>query len=266
MMSNASIGQYYPVKSKIHDLDPRAKIIGLFAFIIILFMAESFKSYAVALLFITLTIKMSNVPLILVLKSLKNIMFLISFTFILNIFFSSVGEPFFEFGIIHISLEGILLAISLSLRLIIVILSSSMLTLTTSPIKLTDGIEYLFKPLKIVKFPAHDVAMMMTIALRFIPTLMEELDKIMKAQMSRGASFDNGSIIKRAKSLIPVLVPLFISSFRRADELAMAMESRCYRGEHGRTRMKELKYTKNDLIFALVLIICCSLIMLVSWW
>lgn len=264
MISNVTIGQYYPVNSIIHRLDPRVKMIGLFSFIITLFVSNSFKSYFIAFLFIALIIKLSKVPFNLVLKSLKSIMFLICFTLILNICFSGRGTPFFEFGIIKISVEGIILSITLALRLIIIILASSMLTLTTSPIKLTDGIEYLFKPLKIFKFPAHDVAMMMTIALRFIPTLVEELDKIMKAQMARGASFDNGSVIQRAKSLIPVLVPLFVSSFRRADELAMAMESRCYRGETGRTRMKELKLEKLDFMCSGVVVIFCVLIIVVG--
>ncbi len=264
MIANVTIGQYYPVDSKIHKLDPRVKIISLFTFIVVLFIANSMLSYALSFIFLGFVIKLSNVPIKLVLKSLKSIMFLIGFTLVLNVFFSTSGTPFFQFGIIKISWDGILNAFRLALRLITIIIASSMLTLTTSPIKLTDGLEYLFKPLKIFKFPAHDVAMMMTIALRFIPTLVEELDKIMKAQTARGASFDNGSIFDRAKSLIPVLVPLFVCSFRRADELAMAMEARCYRGEVGRTRMHELKIKKPDYIAIGTLLIFCAFILIIK--
>ncbi len=264
MISNVTIGQYYPVDSKIHNLDPRVKIVSLFAFIITLFMTESMISYLFAFIFLGIVIKMTNVPIRLVLRSLRSILFLICFTLVLNIFFSTTGTPFFEFGIIRISWAGILNALRLALRLIIVIIASSLLTLSTSPIKLTDGLEYLFKPLKLFKFPAHDVAMMMTIALRFIPTLMEELDKIMKAQTARGAQFDNGSIINRAKSLVPVLVPLFVCSFRRADELAMAMEARCYRGDIGRTRMKELKMQNTDFVAISITALFCAFIIFIG--
>lgn len=263
-MNSMTIGQYYPVKSVIHDLDPRLKLLSVMCFVVALFISNSFLSYLVAFVFLLIVVKLSNVPFILLIKSLKSVMFILIFTLVLNIFFSGVGTPIFQFGIIKVSLEGIALAIKMTSRLAIIIFASSLLTFTTSAIKLTDGFEYLFKPLKIFKFPAHDVAMMMTIALRFIPTLVEELDKIMKAQMARGASFDNGSIIKRAKSLIPVLVPLFVSSFRRADELAMAMESRCYRGEVGRTRMKELKFTKNDFYAMIIMILVIFLILFIS--
>lgn len=263
-MNSMTIGQYYPVKSVIHDLDPRLKLVSVMCFVVALFISNSFLSYLVAFAFLLIVVKLSNVPFILLVKSLKSVMFILIFTLVLNVFFSGVGTPIFQFGIIKISIEGIALAIKMTSRLAIIIFASSLLTFTTSAIKLTDGFEYLFKPLKIFKFPAHDVAMMMTIALRFIPTLVEELDKIMKAQMARGASFDNGSIIKRAKSLIPVLVPLFVSSFRRADELAMAMESRCYRGEVGRTRMKELKFTKNDFYAMVIMISVTSLILFIS--
>lgn len=263
MISNVVIGQYYPIKSIIHELDPRVKIISLFTFIIAIFIANSIMGYALSFIFISIIIKLSNIPFKLVLRSLRGMMFLILFTLVLNICFSGYGEPIFSFGIIRISVEGIIRAIMLAVRLVVIILASSLLTLTTSPIKLTDGIEYLLKPLKVIKFPAHDIAMMMTIALRFIPTLVEELDKIMKAQMSRGASFDTGSVINRAKSLVPILVPLFVSSFRRADELAMAMESRCYRGEYGRTRMKELVIGKNDFIAAVIVLVFSAVILLI---
>ncbi len=264
MISNVTIGQFYPVDSKIHSLDPRVKIVSLFTFIITLFITDSMLSYFFAFMFLAIITKMSNVPIKMVLKSLRAILFLICFTLVLNICFSTTGTPFFEFGIIRISLAGIYNALRLALRLIIVIIASSLLTLSTSPIKLTDGLEYLFKPLKLFKFPAHDVAMMMTIALRFIPTLMEELDKIMKAQTARGAQFDSGSIITRAKSLVPVLVPLFVCSFRRADELAMAMEARCYRGDVGRTRMKELKMQRIDFFALSAIAVFCTFIIFIG--
>lgn len=257
MISNITIGQFYPVKSKIHNLDPRIKLISVIVFVVMLFVSNSYLSYIFAFISLGIVCKMSNVPFKVLARSLKTIMFLIIFTFILNSCFSGLGTPFFEFGIIRVSKESLIMASKISLRLIIIILASSLLTFTTSAIKLTDGLEYLFKPLKIFKFPAHDVAMMMTIALRFIPTLIEELDKIMKAQKARGANFDTGSIISRSKNLIPVLVPLFVSSFRRADDLAMAMESRCYRGDIGRTRMNKLKLSKNDYIYIFSLIIFC---------
>lgn len=260
MINNVVIGQYYPVKSIVHNLDPRTKIICLFVFIMSIFISNSFLAYLISFLFIILTINLSNIPIKLVFRSLKSMIFLIFFTLTLNICFSGVGEPLFSYGIIMISKEGIIKAVLLATRLIIVVLASSCLTLTTSPIRLTDGIEYLLKPLKVFKVPAHEIAMMLTISLRFIPTLIEELDKIMKAQMSRGASFDNGSIINRAKALVPVLVPLFVSSFRRADELAMAMESRCYRGDIGRTRMKELIFLKNDYTTAFIVLVISIII------
>lgn len=263
MISNVVVGQYYPIKSIIHNLDPRVKIVCLFAFISSIFISNSFLGYFLSFLFISFIVKLSRVPFKMILKSLKGMMFLILFTLILNICFSGVGDPVLSFWIIQISTDGVIRALLLATRLIVIILASSLLTLTTSPIKLTDGLEYLFKPLKIIKFPAHDIAMMMTIALRFIPTLVEELDKIMKAQMSRGASFDTGSIINRAKSLIPILVPLFVSSFRRADELAMAMESRCYRGEIGRTRMKELIIRKNDYIASCIVLFVCIAVLFI---
>ncbi len=263
MINNISIGQYYPVKSKIHKLDPRVKIVAVMVFITMMFICSNFFGYLVGVGALLYCIHLSNVPLKLVLKSLKGVMVIIIFTVVLNLFFNKSGTIIFQFYFVVITLEGLITAIGMAIRLMIIIMSSSVLTLTTSPIELTDGIEYLLKPLKIIRFPVHEVAMMMTIALRFIPTLVEELNKIMKAQMARGASFDTGSVFDRAKSLVPVLVPLFISSFRRADELAMAMESRCYRGDIGRTRMKQLKIKKNDII-AIILIIIFTAILVIG--
>ncbi len=263
MINNISIGQYYPVKSKIHRLDPRVKIIGVIVFITMMFICNNYFGYLLGTVSLLSVIKLSNVPFKLVFRSLKGVMVIIIFTVVLNLFFNRTGTVIFDFYFITVTREGFYNAIGMALRLMIIIMASSVLTLTTSPIELTDGIEYLFKPLKVVKFPVHEVAMMMTIALRFIPTLVEELNKIMKAQMARGASFDTGTIFEKAKSLVPVLVPLFISSFRRADELAMAMESRCYRGDIGRTRMKQLKVKKND-IKALCLIILFGIILTIG--
>ncbi len=246
-MANITIGAYYPAKSKIHSLDPRTKILGVIFLVIVLFMLENFISYFFMMSVVYVLIKTSKVPPKMLIKGLRGILFIALFTTVLNVFFTQGETVLLSVGSVTITLEGVFTAIKTVLRLTLLIFISSIMTLTTAPIILTDGIESLLKPFKKVGVPAHEIAMMMTIALRFIPTLMEELEKIMKAQMSRGAEFDTGGVLKKAKSLIPVLVPLFISSFRRSDELAMAMEARCYRGDIGRTRMKVLKYSKLDL-------------------
>lgn len=243
---NITIGQYYPSNSIIHRLDPRVKIISTFAFIVALFMANSFGGYFLALIFLAFLIEKSNVPVKLMLMGLKGIAIIILFTVVLNIFFVNSGTVLFEFKLIKITTGGLLIASKMAVRLMLLVVGSSILTLTTSPIELTEGIESLLKPLKRFGVPSHEIAMMMSISLRFIPTLVEELDKIKKAQMARGADFETGGLIKKAQSLIPLLVPLFISAFRRADELAMAMEARCYRGDVGRTRMKALILKKPD--------------------
>ncbi len=255
MNNNISIGQYYPIKSYIHELDPRIKIIATLFFLTLLFNVDNFLSYGVVIVFFLGVVKLSKVPLFKILKGLKAIFFILIFTTLLNMFFTEGEIVIFEFWKFTVTLEGVLIAIQTAIRLMLLISFSSLLTLTTSPIKLTSGLEYLLHPLKIIKIPAHEIAMMMTIALRFIPTLMEELDKIIKAQKARGSQFDTGTITQKAKSLIPVLVPLFVSSFRRADELAMAMEARCYRGDINRTRMKKLKCSKLDVIAVIACII-----------
>ena len=247
MLSNISIGQYYPGNSVIHKIDPRGKILFVFLFIISLFLIDNFMPYAVIALGLLSIIKVSKVPLKFIIKGLKPILFIIIFTFLINIFMTR-GEVLMRLGPLSITREGLIQASFMAIRLIYLIIGTSLLTLTTSPIALTDGIEHLLNPFKKIGVPAHELAMMMTIALRFIPTLLEETDKIMKAQKARGADFETGGLIKRAKSLIPLLVPLFISAFRRADELAMAMEARCYRGGEGRTRMKQLKLQRHDYI------------------
>lgn len=248
MLKDITIGQYIPGDTFVHKLDPRTKIIITMLYITSLFIINKFVGYILIILFLGGTIVNSKVPLKFILKGLKPIFILIVVNAILNIFMIKGSEEtlLFHLKFVDIYVEGIRTALFTSVRLILLIVGTSLLTLTTSPIELTDSIEKLLRP--IGKERAHELAMMMTIALRFIPTLTEELDKIMKAQKARGANFETGSIIQRAKSLIPLLVPLFISSFRRADELSMAMESRCYRGGTGRTRMKELKFSERDVV------------------
>ena len=248
MLQDITIGQYIPGESFTHKLDPRTKIIISILFIVSLFVINKFPGYLLVIAFLGAIIINSKVPLRFIVKGLKPILFLVLITGILNIFMIKGTEEtlLFHLGFLNVYEEGLSTAAFMALRLVFLIVGTSMLTLTTSPIELTDGIERLLRP--IGKTLAHELAMMMTIALRFIPTLMEETDKIIKAQEARGADFDSGNIIQKAKSLIPILVPLFISSFRRADELAMAMESRCYRGGAGRTRMKELKYSFKDVV------------------
>ncbi len=258
-MNNISIGQYYPVDSVIHRLDPRMKILATLFFLTLVFNIQNFLSYGVAILFSLTVVKISKVPLLKILKGLKPVFMILIFTTILNVFFTPGETVLFTFFRFTATVEGIITAIKTAIRLVLLISFSSILTLTTSPINLTSGLEYLLNPLKIIKVPAHEIAMMMTIALRFIPTLIEELDKIIKAQKARGSQFDTGSLIQKAKSLIPVLVPLFISSFRRADELAMAMEARCYRGDINRTRMKKLKLHKIDF-FAVVFLLLLGVV------
>lgn len=258
MLRDITIGQYYSVESSIHKMDPRFKILASTLYLISLFIIQNLYAYALVISFIGLAVLLSKVPVGFVMRGLKPIFMLIIFAFVINIFMTP-GDPLFKWGIISVSVEGVERAFFMALRLILLIVGTSLLTLTTSPIELTDGIEYLLNPLKKIGLPAHELAMMMTIALRFIPTLLEETDKIMKAQMARGADFESGNIMSRAKALIPLLVPLFISAFRRADELAMAMEARCYRGGEGRTRMKVLKYTRYDLIGLLVMVLYLAL-------
>lgn len=246
MIKDITIGQYIPGESFIHKLDPRTKILISFLFIISLFIVDKFVGYIFVVAFLALVVYVAKISPRYLYKGLKPVFLLIALTAILNIFMLRDGNLIFELGFIKIYDSGIKTAFFMAIRLILLIMGTSVLTLTTSPIELTDGIERLLKP--IGKEIAHELAMMMTIALRFIPTLIDETDKIMKAQKARGADFESGGLVKKAKSLIPLLVPLFISSFRRADELAMAMEARCYRGGAGRTRMKVLKFNSRDFV------------------
>lgn len=260
MLRDITIGQYYPSDSPIHHLDPRTKIIGTFAYILLLFFVKNFLGFLLAILALAALISVSKVPFKFIVRGLKAIVFLLLFTVIFNMFLIK-GEPLIQIGVLTISKQGVYTAGFMGLRLILLIIGSSMMTLTTTPIELTDGIEKLLRPLKKIKVPVHDIAMMMSIALRFIPILLEETEKIMKAQMARGADFESGNLIQRAKSMVPILVPLFLSAFRRAGELATAMEARCYRGDIGRTRMKELTYTSRDFV-ALIVIVCVGAILI----
>ena len=245
-----TIGQYFPGTSPLHRMDPRAKILCAIALIAGVFMADSVLGYAALFAFAAAVIYVSRIGVKFIVKGLKPILFIMLFTFLINMFFTAGGTILFEWRFIHITDSGLRAASFMALRLVLLVTVSQLLTLTTSSIELTDGIEALLKPFSKIGFPAHELAMMMSIALRFIPTLMEETDKIMKAQMARGADFESGNLIQRAKAMLPLLVPLFVSAFRRADELALAMEARCYRGGQGRTRMKRLRYTRLDAVGA----------------
>ena len=247
MLKDITIGQYYPANSAIHKLDARIKLIATFVFMVSLFIINKFWPYALVLLALVSIVKLSTIPMKYILKGIKPLRWIILFTFIINVFFLP-GDPIWSFGFLSITSQGIQQAVFMAVRLVFLVVGTSILTLTTSPIALTDGIEKLLNPFRKIGLPVHELAMMMTIALRFIPTLLDETDKIMKAQMSRGADFESKNLVSRAKNLVPLLVPLFVSAFRRADELAMAMEARCYRGGYNRTKMKEAIMTKSDYI------------------
>jgi len=247
MLKDITLGQFFPGKTVVHRLDPRTKLILVIVYIVALFSAKHVLTYGVMLLTLCGIIAASKIKPKVILRSLKPLLFIIVLTGILNLFYTQ-GEPLVQIWFLTITREGVLSAIFMVLRISMLIAGTFMLTYTTSPIALTDGLELLLNPLKKVKVPVHELSMMMCIALRFIPTLIEETDKIMSAQKARGADFETGSLFQRDQALIPILVPLFISSFRRADELAVAMECRCYHGGDGRTRMKQLQYQRNDVI------------------
>ena len=252
MMRDITIGQYYPADSILHRLDPRVKLVSTLVYCISLFVFSSWVGYGVAALFLVAMIVLSKVPFGFMVKGLKPIMVLLLITMFFNLVFTP-GEVLWSFWILKITKEGIRLAIKMGIRLVFLIIGASIMTLTTTPNQLTDGLERLLRPLNKIHVPVHEIAMMMSIALRFIPILMEETDKIMKAQMARGANFEEGNVIQRAKAMIPLLVPLFVSAFRRANDLALAMEARCYRGGEGRTKMKPLRYQSMDRTAYLVL-------------
>lgn len=253
-LTKITIGQYYNVNSKIHLLDPRLKFISTIVLLSTLFIANNLISFVVIGVFVYVLILLSKVPVRFVFRGVRAISYIIFFTMVINVLFAPGSTVVFYFWVITITQESLIWALQMSVRLVMILVISSILTLTTSPINLTSAIENLLSPLKKVRIPAHEIAMMMTIALRFIPTLLEETEKIMKAQSARGASFDTDGIIKRIKNLVPIIVPLFVSSFRRADDLAMAMEARCYRGDINRTKMKVLKYDKRDFIAFVVVV------------
>ena len=254
MLRDITLGQYYRTDSVIHRLDPRVKLVATFAFIISLFLVKNVWGYVIAAVFLGACIALSNVPVKFMFRGMKTIFFLLVITMVFNLILTP-GTPIVSIWKIKITYEGLRLAILMAIRLVFLITGSSIMTLTTTPNNLTDGLESVLKPLKVLHVPVHEIAMMMSIALRFIPILLEETDKIMKAQMARGADFESGSLINRAKSLVPLLVPLFISAFRRALDLAMAMEARCYRGGEGRTKMKPLIYQNRDRIAYAILFI-----------
>ena len=252
MLRDITLGQYYRTDSLVHRLDPRVKLVATFIFIISLFLVKNIWGYLIAGLFLAICIKLSNVPPRFIFRGMKTIFFLLLLTMVFNLFLTP-GTELVKIWKLTITVEGIKMAAMMAVRLVFLITGSSIMTLTTTPNNLTDGMESVLGPLKKLHVPVHEISMMMSIALRFIPILLEETDKIMKAQMARGADFESGSLINRAKSLVPLLVPLFISAYRRAMDLAMAMEARCYRGGEGRTKMKPLIYQKRDRIAYLVI-------------
>ena len=247
MLRDITLGQYYQTESVIHKLDPRVKLGGTLLYIISLFLFENVCGYVLAALFLVIVIKLSKVPFKFMVRGMRAILFLLFLTVVFNLFLTP-GEPLISLWKLTITKEGLAVAVFMAIRLTFLIIGSSIMTLTTTPNNLTDGMEKMMSPLKVLKVPVHEVAMMMSIALRFIPILLEETDKIMKAQIARGADFESGNLLQRAKAMVPLLVPLFISAFRRANDLAMAMEARCYRGGAGRTKMKPLVYKKIDFM------------------
>lgn len=263
MIRDITIGQYYPAKSVIHRLDPRVKLMCTLLYLISLFLFRSISGYLITTLFLIAVIRISRVPFTFIVRGLKPIVMLLMVTVLFNLFLTRNGEVLFHAWIFTITEGGLVTAVYMAVRLIYLIIGSSLMTFTTTPNELTDGIEALLHPLNKIRVPVHEVAMMMSIALRFIPILLEETDKIMKAQIARGADFESGNIIQRAKSMIPLLVPLFVSAFRRANDLAMAMEARCYRGGEGRTKMKPLHYKHRDyMAYALVAVYVAMVVMI----
>ncbi len=256
MLNDVAFGQYYPAKSFVHNMDPRAKIVLVIAFIVAIFLAKNFLGLAAVILFLILVVILARVPFGRVLRSVKMVLFLIIFTAILNLFFYSSNSELhilWQWKFITISWEAIINMLFLALRLFLLVMGTTILTLTTTPVSLTDGIESLLTPLKWIRFPVHELALIMSIALRFIPILTDETNRIIAAQKARGADFETGGLIKRAKAMIPVLVPLLVSAFRRAEDLGDAMDARCYSGAKGRTKYKKLTFTWRDLLGLLLL-------------
>lgn len=261
MMKDITFGQYYPGKSFLHHMDPRAKLVLTILFIVGIFFIKSFVAFALVGVVLVGLIFLSRVRFLSVLKSLKAILFLVLFTTILNVLFYSGGNILAQWWIFRITDEALIVSAMLALRLIFLVAGTTLLTLTTTPVALTDGIESLLTPLKFIKFPVHEFALIMSITLRFIPTLSEETDRIMSAQKARGADFESGNIFKRAKAMIPILIPLLVGAFRRAEELAYAMEARCYMGSKGRTKMKKLRFGYRDIVATLFIVALFVLIL-----
>ena len=259
MIRDITLGQYYPGNSVIHRLDARTKIIATLLYIIELFIVNNFWGFLIAAAALFAVIAVSRVPLKFIFRGLTAVFLIIAFTFVLNLFMVE-GRVLWHWKFLTITYEGVHRAFFMAVRLVLLIIGSSVMTLTTKPVELTDGLEKLLKPFSKIGLPSHEIALMMTIALRFIPTLMEETDKIIKAQQARGADFESGNLIQRAKSLIPILVPLFVSSFRIAQDLALAMEARCYRGGGGRTRMNEIKFRRGDAVAAVLMMLFLAVI------
>ncbi len=263
MLRDITVGQYYPSNSVIHQLDPRLKILGTFLYILMLFICGDLISYAISATFLAILIFLAKIPLRYIFRGLRAIFFVLLLSVGLNLFFTE-GRVIFRFYFLKITYEGLMKTLILGIRLVFIIIASSLLTLTTTPTNLTDGLERSLHFLHYIKVPVHDIAMMMSIALRFIPILMEETNKIMKAQTARGADFETGGIVRRVRAMIPILVPLFISAFRRANDLAVAMDARCYRGEAGRTKMRPLKYSGKDYGGYLVLILFLGILIMMK--
>ena len=262
-LKDITLGQFFPGSSPLHRMDPRTKLLGLILYIVALFLADWFVSYAVLFALLVTLVAISRIPLRSIVRGLKPVVFILVFTAVLNLFYTPGEAVLVKFWVLTVTMEGVYSAFFMVTRILMLITATFLLTYTTSPILLTDGIESLLSPLKLIRVPVHELAMMMSIALRFIPTLIEETDKIMCAQRARGADFESGSLVRRAKALIPLLVPLFISAFRRADELAVAMECRCYHGGKGRTRLRQLKYHALDwLTLILALGMCVGIYVL----
>ena len=264
MLKDITIGQHFPGNSAVHRMDPRVKILLTLAYIIVLFTVSNISGMVLSFVLVLGLYLLAHIPLRMLARSMKPLLFIILFTAVLNLFFAT-GEPIFQWWIFKLTREGIYYAVTMVLRILCLIAGSSLLTYTTSPIVLTDAVERLLRPLAVFHLPVHELAMMMTIALRFIPTLIEETDKIMNAQKARGADLDTGGLLQRVKALVPVLIPLFISAFRRADELAMAMECRCYHGGDGRTRLKQLRLTRLDYIGAAVFCVLMAAVGATRW-
>ena len=264
MIRDITLGQYYPEQSVIHRLDARTKILGTLLYIIEIFLVNSFAGFGLVILALGVLIGISRVPVRFIFKGLKAVVFIILLTFVLNLFMFD-GTVLWHWKFLTITYEGLYRSCFMALRLILLIIGTSMLTMTTKPMELTDGLEKLLKPFNRLGLPSHEIALMMSIALRFIPTLLEETDKIMKAQQARGADFESGSLIQRVKNMIPILIPLFVGSFRIAQDLALAMEARCYHGGVGRTRMKEIVFSRRDGVAGVLLAVFLGIVIASRW-